>query len=109
MLRLYQFNLLVELFSCIRVLDNLVVSVWCPIIPEWKERYKIIKGICEGLHYLHETRTVHLDLKPENVLVDDNMVPKITDFVLSRCFEEQQNHDGYYFKTIWIFVSFRPV
>ena len=57
----------------------------------WKERYKIIKGICEGLHYLHENSIVHLDLKPANILLDDNMVPKICDFGLSRWFNEQKD------------------
>ncbi|VAI21270.1 unnamed protein product [Triticum turgidum subsp. durum] len=57
---------------------------------EWRKRYQIIIGICQGLNYLHENRIVHLDLKPENVLLDDNMVPKITDFGLSRYFEERQ-------------------
>ncbi|EMS52657.1 Coatomer subunit beta'-2 [Triticum urartu] len=57
---------------------------------EWRKRYQIINGICQGLNYLHENRIVHLDLKPENVLLDDNMVPKITDFGLSRYFEERQ-------------------
>ncbi|VAI24244.1 unnamed protein product [Triticum turgidum subsp. durum] len=57
----------------------------------WIKSYQIIKGICEGLHYLHENHIVHLDLKPANILLDDNMVPKITDFGLSRCFDEKQS------------------
>uniref|UniRef100_A0ACD5TBM1 Uncharacterized protein n=1 Tax=Avena sativa TaxID=4498 RepID=A0ACD5TBM1_AVESA len=57
---------------------------------EWRKCCQIIKGICHGLNYLHEKHIVHLDLKPENVLLDDNMVPKITDFGLSKCFEENQ-------------------
>ncbi|CAN6242180.1 unnamed protein product [Urochloa humidicola] len=57
----------------------------------WRERYQIIKGICEGLHYLHENSIVHLDLKPANILLDDNMVPKICDFGLSRWFNEPEN------------------
>ena len=57
---------------------------------EWTKRYKIIKGICEGLNYLHQTSIMHLDLKPANILLDEDMMPKITDFGLSRCFQEDQ-------------------
>ncbi|TVU45851.1 hypothetical protein EJB05_05355, partial [Eragrostis curvula] len=58
---------------------------------EWRVRYKIIKGICEGLHYLHTNHILHLDLKPANILVDDNMVPKIADFGLSRRLDQNQS------------------
>jgi len=58
---------------------------------EWKIWYQIIKGICNGLHCLHQNRIVHLDLKPTNILLDGDMVPKIADFGLSRCFNEQQS------------------
>ncbi|XP_039839767.1 putative receptor-like protein kinase At4g00960 isoform X4 [Panicum virgatum] len=62
---------------------------------DWDTRYKIIRGICYGLHYLHEewqagTPIIHRDLKPANILLDDNMVPKIADFGLSRLFGELQ-------------------
>ncbi|KAJ1274385.1 hypothetical protein BS78_05G057900 [Paspalum vaginatum] len=57
---------------------------------EWRTRYQIIKGICKGLHYLHQQHIVHLDLKPANILLDYNMVPKIADFGLSKCFDEKQ-------------------
>lgn len=57
---------------------------------EWRTRYQIIKGICQGLHYLHASHIPHLDLKPANILLDDNMVPKITDFGLSRCLEKYE-------------------
>ncbi|KAG2565721.1 hypothetical protein PVAP13_7NG135100 [Panicum virgatum] len=56
---------------------------------DWNTRYKIIKGMCEGLKYIHkdlEEPLLHLDLKPDNILVDKNMVPKIADFGLSRIF-----------------------
>ena len=45
---------------------------------EWNTRYQIIKGICKGLHYLHkEKHIIHMDLKPDNILLDRFMVPKI--------------------------------
>lgn len=77
---------------------------------EWKVRYGIIRGICEGLHYLHGKRILHLDLKPANILLDDRMVPKIADFGLSRCFDEGQTRaitknlcgsQGYFAPELW--------
>uniref|UniRef100_A0ACD5YXN5 Uncharacterized protein n=3 Tax=Avena sativa TaxID=4498 RepID=A0ACD5YXN5_AVESA len=58
---------------------------------QWRYRYQIITGICQGLHYLHQKKIVHLDLKPANILLGDYLVPKITDFGLSRCFGEMQS------------------
>ncbi|CAM0877754.1 unnamed protein product [Alopecurus aequalis] len=59
---------------------------------DWHTRYKIIKGICEGLKYLREGLDFsvwHLDLKPENILLNDKMIPKIADFGLSRLLCEE--------------------
>lgn len=59
---------------------------------DWDSRFKIIKGICQGLRFLHklDIPIIHMDLKPENVLLDENMVPKIADFALSRVFGHEQ-------------------
>jgi len=54
---------------------------------EWRRKYQIMKGICDGRYYLH---IVQLDLKPTNILLDFNGTPKIADFGISRCFEEKQ-------------------
>ncbi|CAL4986163.1 unnamed protein product [Urochloa decumbens] len=61
---------------------------------DWHKRYRIIKGICWGLYYLHNEcqikgSVVHLDLKPENRLLDGNMVPKIADFGLAKLLDEK--------------------
>jgi len=58
---------------------------------QWRERYQIIKGICEGVGYLHKHHIIHMDLKPQNILLDDGMVPKIADFGISRRFGENQS------------------
>ena len=84
----------------------------------WDTRYKIIEGICYGLRYLHEewqpnAPIVHMDLKPANILLDNNMVPKIADFGLSRLFSEKTwthtiSRDGtLYVKWLLIVHSFR--
>ncbi|KAI4974231.1 hypothetical protein ZWY2020_047511 [Hordeum vulgare] len=61
---------------------------------DWDKCYKIIKEICEGLHYLHnlDAPILHMDLKPANVLLDKDMVAKLCDFGLSRLFHSMQTY-----------------
>jgi serine/threonine protein kinase len=61
-----------------------------PINMAWDTRFKIIKGICDGLLFLHRIPIIHMDLKPQNILLDNNMTPKIADFGLSRLFGQEQ-------------------
>lgn len=41
---------------------------------------RIVLDVCAGLHYLHETGTVHNDVNPRNVIVADDGTCKLTDF-----------------------------
>nr|AGT16241.1 hypothetical protein SHCRBa_027_K06_R_350 [Saccharum hybrid cultivar R570] len=74
-------------------LDNFLSDESCGL--HWHTCYQIIKGICEGLNYLHNgygDPIYHLDLKPENILLDGNMMPIISDFGLSRLFGSTKTH-----------------
>lgn len=53
----------------------------------WEVRLKIMKGIANGLAFLHEfspKKYVHGDLKPNNVLLGSDMEPHISDFGVGR-------------------------
>ena len=47
---------------------------------DWSSTFRIIWGIAEGVAYLHANNIIHMDLKPDNILFDSNMNPKICDY-----------------------------
>ncbi|KAF8026825.1 hypothetical protein BT93_F3341 [Corymbia citriodora subsp. variegata] len=61
---------------------------------EWKILYQIAIGIAHGLEYLHRgcnTRILHFDIKPHNILLDRDFIPKISDFGLAKLCHKQES------------------
>ncbi|RVW93669.1 G-type lectin S-receptor-like serine/threonine-protein kinase LECRK3 isoform X1 [Vitis vinifera] len=55
--------------------------------PDWSQRLQIAFKIAKGLMYLHEecsTPIIHCDIKPENILLDEYLTPRISDFGLAK-------------------------
>ncbi|KAJ9190663.1 hypothetical protein P3X46_001843 [Hevea brasiliensis] len=53
----------------------------------WEKLYKISLGVAHGIEYLHlgcDMQILHFDIKPHNILLDENFTPKISDFGLAK-------------------------
>ncbi|KAL5761279.1 hypothetical protein ACOSQ2_020117 [Xanthoceras sorbifolium] len=61
---------------------------------KWEKLYQIALGIARGLEYLHRgcnTRILHFDIKPHNILLDEDFCPKISDFGLAKIFPGKES------------------
>ncbi|CAJ1973715.1 unnamed protein product [Sphenostylis stenocarpa] len=62
---------------------------------DWDTRFNIALGTAKGLAYLHEdcdSKIVHCDIKPENVLLDEHFMAKVSDFGLAKLMNREQSH-----------------
>ncbi|KAL2327037.1 hypothetical protein Fmac_020464 [Flemingia macrophylla] len=60
----------------------------------WDKLQQIAVGVARGIEYLHlgcDHMILHFDINPHNVLLDDNLVPKITDFGLAKLCPKNQS------------------
>ncbi|XP_013617106.1 PREDICTED: probable receptor-like protein kinase At1g67000 [Brassica oleracea var. oleracea] len=61
---------------------------------DWATLYQIALGVARGLEYLHhgcKTRIVHFDIKPQNVLLDEDFCPIVSDFGLAKLCEKKES------------------
>ncbi|XP_006405787.2 LEAF RUST 10 DISEASE-RESISTANCE LOCUS RECEPTOR-LIKE PROTEIN KINASE-like 2.1 [Eutrema salsugineum] len=61
---------------------------------DWEKLYDIALGVSRGLEYLHNrcvSRIVHFDIKPQNILMDKDLCPKISDFGLAKLCKNKES------------------
>ncbi|XP_038692994.1 rust resistance kinase Lr10-like [Tripterygium wilfordii] len=70
-------------------LDKYILSREGDISLSSTKMYEISVGVARGIEYLHrgcDIQILHFDIKPHNVLLDENFVPKISDFGLAKLY-----------------------
>ncbi|GKV23373.1 hypothetical protein SLEP1_g33108 [Rubroshorea leprosula] len=81
-------------YMCNGSLDQWIFHTDKALVLGWQCRRKIILDIAKGLAYLHEgcrQKIIHLDIKPQNILLDENFNAKVSDFGLSKLVGREQS------------------
>ncbi|KAL3698957.1 hypothetical protein R1sor_016979 [Riccia sorocarpa] len=75
-------------------LDKALFSEAPGCLLSWKQRYEIIRGAAEALHYLHEgwrQQIIHRDFKSSNIMLDGDFNAMLGDFGLARMIGRHEN------------------
>ncbi|CAJ2674601.1 unnamed protein product [Trifolium pratense] len=70
-------------------LDKYISSREDAISLTYKQMYEISLGVARGIAYLHQgcdMQILHFDIKPHNILLDENFIPKVSDFGLAKLY-----------------------
>ncbi|KAK8633566.1 hypothetical protein V6N13_014411 [Hibiscus sabdariffa] len=74
-------------------LDKIILSKeTCTL--SWPKQLEIALGVARGIDYLHkgcQMQILHFDIKPHNILLDENFIPKVSDFGLAKLYSVDES------------------
>lgn len=89
------YNLLIYELMTNGSLDTVLHGRSTEKVLDWPSRYKIAVGAARGIAYLHHAcipHIIHRDIKSSNILLDENMEARVSDFGLATLMEPDKTH-----------------
>lgn len=81
------------LFIVNEITEGINLSTWAEIKHDWREAVNIVYQVADAMAYAHEKGVIHRDLKPDNIVLNDNGQPILHDFSLVRIIEDEETKD----------------
>ncbi|KAG6715329.1 hypothetical protein I3842_05G245300 [Carya illinoinensis] len=75
-------------------LNKYIFSQEVSLLLSYEKMHNIALGVARGIEYLHrgcEMQILHFDIKPHNILLDENFTPKVSDFGLAKLYPMDNN------------------